>query len=311
MTNSRNFMTTTPKTPDLVLVVDDSPETLGMLNDALEQAGMTTLVALEGKQALSIARKMTPDIILLDAMMPAMDGFETCAHLKNDLELKNIPVIFMTGLADTESVVKGFAAGGVDYVTKPINPLELIARIKVHLTNARTTRSAQAALDSTGQNLCAINRRGDLRWATPQVNQYLERLSPGGWSQLHLAAALSQWLSHQPAEGAQLTLAVADTTLKWALVGPANGDEFLLRLVNDDQPDERDLLKQHFAVTSREAEVLLWVAKGKTNREIAQILELSPRTVNKHLEQLFKKIGVENRTSAATLAVGALQKSRG
>ena len=93
-------------------------------------------------------------------------------------------------------------------------------------------------------------------------------------------------------------------------MGPANGDEFLLRLINDDQPAECDLLKHHFAVTSREAEVLLWVAKGKTNREIAQILELSPRTVNKHLEQLFKKIGVENRTSAATLAVAALHKTR-
>jgi len=310
MTSTRSHATPSPKIPDLVLVVDDSPETLGMLNDALEQAGMTTLVALEGRQALSIARKMTPDIILLDAMMPAMDGFETCKFLKSDLELKSIPVIFMTGLTDTDSVVKGFAAGGVDYVTKPINPLELIARIKVHLNNARTTRSAQAALDSTGQNLCAINRRGDLRWATPQVNQYLERLSPGGWPQLQLATHLGQWLQRQPAEGAQLSLAVADTTLKWVLVGPANGEEFLLRLINDDQPDERDLLKQHFAVTSREAEVLLWVAKGKTNREIAQILELSPRTINKHLEQLFKKIGVENRTSAATLAVGALQKSR-
>src|SRR5690606_38069633 len=179
---------------DLVLVVDDSPETLGMLNDALEQAGMTTLVALEGRQALNIARKMAPDVILLDAMMPNMDGFETCEFLKRDLELKNIPVIFMTGLADTASIVKGFAAGGVDYVTKPINPLELIARIKVHLNNARATRSAQAALDSTGQNLCAVNIRGELRWATPLVNQYLDRLFPGGWEQPQLAEPLSQWL---------------------------------------------------------------------------------------------------------------------
>jgi len=295
---------------DLVLVVDDSPETLGMLNDALEQAGMTTLVALEGRQALKIARKMTPDIILLDAVMPNMDGFETCEHLKRDLELKNIPVIFMTGLADTDSIVKGFAAGGVDYVTKPINPLELIARIKVHLKNARTTLSAQAALDSTGQNLCAVNRRGELRWATPQVNQYLERLCPGGWQHMQLADPLSHWLKHNPPEGGQLQVATAGTTLKWVLVGAASGDEYLLRLINEDQTDECDLLKQKFAITNREAEVLLWVAKGKTNREIAQILELSPRTVNKHLEQLFKKIGVENRTSAATLAVGVLQKNR-
>lgn len=295
---------------DLVLVVDDSPETLGMLNDALEQAGMTTLVALEGRQALNIARKMAPDVILLDAMMPNMDGFETCEFLKRDLELKNIPVIFMTGLADTASIVKGFAAGGVDYVTKPINPLELIARIKVHLNNARTTLSAQTALDSAGQNLCAVNIRGELRWATPLVNQYLDRLFPGGWEQPQLAEPLSQWLQRAPPEGAQLRINAAGTLLKWVLVGAASGDEFLLRLISEGQPDESDLLKRRFGVTQREAEVLLWVARGKTNREIGQILELSPRTVNKHLEQIFKKIGVENRTSAATLAVGVLQKGR-
>lgn len=292
---------------DLVLVVDDSPETLGMLNDALEQAGMTTLVALEGRQALNIARKMTPDIILLDALMPTMDGFETCQQLKTDLELKNIPVIFMTGLADSDSVVRGFAAGGVDYVTKPINPLELIARIKVHLGNARTTLSAQNALDTTGQTLCAIDGRGELRWATPQVRQYLERLSQGGWQQLRLARPLREWLERQPRDGAQLQTDVAGAALTWILVGRTGGDEYLMRLISGDRPDEADLLQRRFAVTKREAEVLLWVAKGKTNREIAQILELSPRTVNKHLEQLFKKIGVENRTSAAALAVAALK----
>jgi DNA-binding NarL/FixJ family response regulator len=232
---------------------------------------------------------MTPDIILLDAMMPTLDGFDTCALLKKDLELKNIPVIFMTGLADTDSVVRAFAAGGVDYVTKPVNPLELIARIKVHLGNARTTRSAQAALDTTGQSLCAVNSDGELLWATPTVNQYLERLNAESPQPLQLAESLSRWLHRQPAAGA---------------------DEYLLRLVSDDQPDECELLKQHFSVTSREAEVLLWVARGKTNREIAQILELSPRTINKHLEQLFRKIGVENRTTAATQAVAILQKSR-
>jgi DNA-binding response OmpR family regulator/DNA-binding CsgD family transcriptional regulator len=310
MSPSDHFSRTSPRTPDLVLVVDDSPETLGMLNDALEQAGMTTLVALEGRQALNIARKMTPDIILLDAMMPTLDGFDTCALLKKDLELKNIPVIFMTGLADTDSVVRAFAAGGVDYVTKPVNPLELIARIKVHLGNARTTRSAQAALDTTGQSLCAVNSDGELLWATPTVNQYLERLNAESPQPLQLAESLSRWLHRQPAAGAQLSLSAAGKTLKWLMIGAAGADEYLLRLVSDDQPDECELLKQHFSVTSREAEVLLWVARGKTNREIAQILELSPRTINKHLEQLFRKIGVENRTTAATQAVAILQKSR-
>ena len=156
------------KSSDLVLVVDDSPDTVGMLNDTLERAGMTTLVALEGGQAINIARKMMPDIILLDAMMPVMDGFEVCKKLKSDTELKSTPVIFMTGLKDTESVVKGFEAGGVDYVTKPISTEELVARVRVHLANARLTQSAQSALDATGQFMFAVNSQGKILWSTPQ-----------------------------------------------------------------------------------------------------------------------------------------------
>ena len=303
MTNKTTFR-------DVVLVVDDSPETLSMLNDALDNAGMTTLVALEGRQALNIARKMAPDIILLDALMPAMDGFSTCIELKKDSELKAIPVIFMTGLSDTESIVKGFEAGSVDYVTKPINPTELVARIKVHLTNARMARSAQTALDSAGQNICAVTLAGDLIWATPQVHQLLEVSPTHSWSE-SLREPIRAWLSHNPEEEAVLRVPISHANLKWIFLGQSGGDEFLLRVINEDQPDESFFLKEAFQVTLREAEVLLWVAKGKTNREIAQILNLSPRTINKHLEQLFKKIEVDNRTSAATAAIGALQKQRG
>ena len=98
---------------EFVLVVDDSPDTLSMLNEALESAGFTVLVALEGKQALTIARKIKPAVILLDAVMPVLNGFETCAALKADQSIADIPVIFMTGLSDTESIVKGLEAGGV------------------------------------------------------------------------------------------------------------------------------------------------------------------------------------------------------
>lgn len=292
---------------DVVLVVDDSPDTLGMLNDALEQAGMTTLVALEGRQALNIARKMAPDIILLDAIMPTMDGFHTCTELKADAELRNIPVIFMTGLADTESIVKGFEAGGVDYVTKPIRPIELVARIKVHLSNARATLSAQTALDTAGHNICAVNSRGHLQWATPQVTAQLESIAPGGWKALAPETQLQQWLARSPASGMKLPCSPASPNYVWLFIGKTSVGEYLLKLTNQAAPNEASVLKEAFAVTSREAEVLEWIAKGKTNREIAQILQRSPRTINKHLEQVFKKMGVENRTCAATMAVAALQ----
>src|ERR1700722_14680803 len=158
---------------DIVLVVDDSPDTLRMLTDALEEAGMTVLVALEGAQALAIVTKITPDVILMDAVMPSMDGFEACRALKHNKTLAHVPVIFMTGLSETQDIVKGLEAGGVDYVTKPIVPDELLARIRVHLPNARLANSARAALDVSGRYLLATNTSGGVLWCTPQTAKLL------------------------------------------------------------------------------------------------------------------------------------------
>ena len=294
------------ETRDLILVVDDSPETVGMLNETLEQAGMTTLVALEGSQALRIARRMMPDIILLDAVMPVMDGFEVCRKLKADAELKSTPVIFMTGLKDTENVVKGFEAGGVDYVTKPIKSSELIARIRVHLANARLTMSAQSALDTTGQFMFAVDKSGVIVWSTPQVNQLFEAANEGDWLNENLANEISAWLEHKPNIGMGLNLESPRHSLRILLLGENGKGEILLRLIDNDRPDEAALLKSRLPLTGREADVLLWIARGKTNREIGQILGTSPRTINKHLEQVYRKLGVENRTSAAAKALSHL-----
>ncbi len=162
-------MTHDPKRRDVALVIDDSPETLRLLTDALDAAGMTVMVALDGAAAMRIVEQITPDIILLDAVMPGMDGFETCRRLKRDAGLGHVPVIFMTGLAETEHIVRGLDAGGVDYVTKPIAIPEMLARIRVHLVNARLAQSARMALDVSGRFLFAANRQGTIVWATPQA----------------------------------------------------------------------------------------------------------------------------------------------
>ncbi|WP_019605157.1 response regulator [Teredinibacter turnerae] len=288
---------------DLILVVDDSPETVGMLNDTLEATGMTTLVALEGNQALNIARRMLPDIILLDAVMPAMDGFEVCRQLKADPELRAIPVIFMTGLKDTENVVRGFEVGGVDYVTKPIVNGELIARMRVHLANARLTLSAQTALDTAGQCMFAANNAGELIWTTPQVNQLLEAANQGDWLQKQLQVEIRTWLAHGPNIGMGVNLTTPNRSLRLVYLGNSAPNEILIRLIDNDKPDEASRLREHLPLTTRESEVLLWLARGKTNREIGQILGTSPRTINKHLEQIYKKLEVENRTTAAAKAL--------
>ncbi|WP_405118989.1 response regulator [Pseudomonas leptonychotis] len=212
----------------VILIVDDTPDNLALLSDALDEVGYMVLVALDGLSALSRIQRRRPDLILLDAMMPGLDGFETCQRIKADATTADIPVLFMTALTDSEHVVKGFAAGGIDYVTKPINTEEVLARVASHLRTARILQTARAASQA------------------------------------------------QP-----LTL--------------------------NDEPAYATL-SARFQLTEREVEVLRWVACGKTNRDIGDILGLSPRTVNKHLEHVYIKLGVETRTAATSVALAAMSE---
>ncbi len=289
---------------DLVLVVDDSPDALSLINDALEAAGMDVLVALEGRQALTIAARMRPDIILLDAVMPHMDGFATCEALKQDPALCAIPVIFMTGLTETENVVRGLDVGGVDYLTKPINPDELLARMRVHLNNARLTQSAHSALDTTGQHLLTVAPDGQVDWATPQTHALLARANANElWLETSLRPQLADWLSRAPAVNDQLSLRGLDYALSMRLLSHQSNGDYLFKLVDEQRGTGPSLLQTQLGLTARAAEVLYWIANGKTNKEIGEILGMSPRTVNKHLEQVYPALGVENRTAAAGVAL--------
>jgi DNA-binding NarL/FixJ family response regulator len=307
-------MITEPKKRDVALVVDDSPETLRLLTDALDGAGMTVMVAMDGAAAMRIVDQITPDIILLDAVMPGMDGFETCRRLKRDAGLSNVPVIFMTGLAETEHIVRGLEAGGVDYVTKPIAIEEMLARIRVHLANARLTQSARAALDVSGRFLLAVDRHGKVMWATPQAQKLLsDSLGASASSdEMVLPEALQHWLDQAQAGRSGSKSATASfpdhPELRLHYIGNAGPNEFLLRLAKDAGSALPTEFSTELGLTTREGEVLSWLSKGKTNRDIAQILGLSPRTVDKHLEQIYAKLGVENRTAAAAIAANATKR---
>ncbi len=303
-------MTIEQKKRDVALVVDDSPETLRLLTDALDGAGMTVMVALDGASAMRIVDQITPDIVLLDAVMPGMDGFETCRRLKRDARVHGVPIIFMTGLAETEHIVRGLEAGGVDYVTKPIVVEEMLARIRVHLANARMTQSARAALDVSGRYLLAVNSAGALLWATPQAQRLLSDTLADAADNFALPDPMPQWLEQAQKGGTgKKTATVAsfpgNEQLRLQYMGKLGPNEFLLRLAKDTSGDMPAEFSSELGLTTREGEVLSWLSKGKTNRDIAQILGLSPRTVDKHLEQIYAKLGVENRTAAAAIAVDA------
>ena len=289
---------------DIVLIVDDSADTLGMLNASLYQADMTVLVALEGEQALSIAQQMKPDIILLDALMPGMDGFEVCQALKQDSALKSIPVIFMTGLSDTEHVLKGFNVGGVDYITKPINTVELLARMQVHLKNARHAINAHNVLDDSGNFVFSVNEQGNVIWSTDHVNKLIEFDESGReWQNTVLQPKLKAWLQHKPSVNDTLSVRAPTRNLRITLCRVTDNEEFLLRVLDTDTANEIEILRKKLHLTNRESEVLLWISKAKTNREIAEILGASPRTINKHSENLYKKLNIDNRTAAASIAL--------
>jgi DNA-binding NarL/FixJ family response regulator len=297
---------------DTLLVVDDTPETLGFLTDMLDGAGFTVLIATDGSSALELVDQITPDLVLMDAVMPGLDGFETCRRLKNDKLLTHLPVIFMTGLSETEDVVRGLAAGGIDYVTKPIVIDELLARIRVHLVNARITRGSRAALDATGRFLLATDNADQLLWCTPKANQLLAELFPDSAGALSggLPPAIIERLRHlrlaRSRASVRSYLDVGNRRLELSFLSSLGPDELLFRLTEVNESADEQLLQRSLELTCREAQVLLWISRGKSNREIGEILNISPRTVNKHLEQVFVKLGVENRAAAAARAVGCL-----
>lgn len=292
---------------DTVLVVDDTPEALGLLNDMLDGAGYTVLIATDGESALRLVDQITPDLVLMDAVMPGLDGFETCRRLKRKPALSHLPVIFMTGLAETEHVLRGLEAGGVDYVTKPIVVEELLARMRVHLANARVAQGPNAALDAAGRFLLATDLAGRIKWCTPKARALLDAWRPTerGAAPMLPEPLLHRMLALRQETGATCTLELGDVQLECAMLSPIGPDELLFRL-NERRATEDTAVLQQLGLTAREAEVLLWLSRGKANREIGQILGISPRTVNKHLEQIFIKMGVENRASAAARAARLL-----
>jgi len=116
-----------------ILVVDDNQENLRVVSNYLKESGFKIALAMNGEEALKILSSDKIDLILLDVMMPGMDGFEVCGKLKQDQKLKDIPIIFLTAKTETEDIVKGFQAGGVDYITKPFRKEELHARVNCHV----------------------------------------------------------------------------------------------------------------------------------------------------------------------------------
>lgn len=295
---------------DVALIVDDVPENLSLLSDALSEAGYTVLVATDGLSALERLQIVVPDIILLDAVMPGIDGFETCRRIKLMEQARHVPVIFMTGLTETEHVLRGFEAGGVDYVTKPIAPVEVLARMATHIQTARMMAQASHAIDAVSHAAISLGADGRLLWQTRQAAEWMEKYFPGAQASRSIPEALEQWLVQVRETGASagvFQISLNEHRLFISLsTSLSSGDENqeIVLLLEEKRITAEPASLAQFKLTPREREVLSWLAKGKTNRDIGDILGMSPRTVNKHLEHVFVKFGVETRSAAVSLWAG-------
>jgi len=201
--------------PETILIVDDTPANLGVLVETLGAAGYQLMVAEDGEEALAQTAQTLPDLILLDLMMPGIDGFETCRRLKARPATAEVPVLFMTALSETADKVKAFAAGGVDYLTKPIEHEEALARVRTHLALRRLRRDLQDELAMKARfmriaghdlrnPLCLIIMAGELarrQPATPPpVGKYLENITE---SATQMRRIIDTFLEIRPASASQ------------------------------------------------------------------------------------------------------------
>ena len=300
-------MTSTPEpvaapplvTQPVILVVDDAVDTLRMLGDALVAEGYVVLAARDAEEALERFEVAVPDGVLLDAVMPGMDGFAFCEHIKATPAWSHVPIVFMTGLSESDQILRGFACGGVDYVVKPLRIPEVMARLATHVRNARVVRLAQEAVDVAGLGTVLLDSQGRMAWRSPQAADWLAQAF--GANEAAQATA-AQWLGRARDDGEAHTPAGNNARLVARHMGQGGPGESML-LLTQTQADNAALQRlRNVALTPRETEVLSWLAKGKTNRDIADILGMSHRTVNKHLEHVFEKLGVETRSAAAAIA---------
>ncbi len=297
-------------TTGTVLIVDDTPGNLAVLSDMLSESGYRVLVATDGHSALEQIKHLKPDIILLDILMPGIDGFETCRKLKECPSTQNIPVIFMTGLSELDDLLKGFDQGAVDYIVKPIRPAEVLARVEAQLTQTRYSQRAEQTLNHINFSALSFTNTGKITWVSSPASKILydcfaeiQTSNPPNKPGKYLPSPLLKTISAQLKTSASATdKPLNSLQLSNGFIGKIvpchHSDENMLLIEKKSQEWDLATMKSSFGLTVREAEILMWVSRGKTNKEIGVILETSPRTVNKHLEHVFEKLDVATRTAA-------------
>jgi DNA-binding response OmpR family regulator/DNA-binding CsgD family transcriptional regulator len=307
-----------------ILIVDDVPANLGVLLDFLDSAGYEVLVAESGKGALSQLAYARPDIILLDVTMPGIDGYETCRRLKSDERWRDTPVLFLTALNEPADKVCGFEVGAVDFISKPLHPEEVLARVRAHLQirslqqdleekNALLEKAVALRIEAENQlqqsldrAVLVVSERDKIQFCTRLARRLLKRYFPSAKDEALLPPPLVDWSSNGEAKD-PWHAELKETRLEVRMFAePQPGACFMLLLEERALAGGSPASLLCLGLTNREAEVLFWIAHGKTSPEIAIILDAALNTVKKHVQNILLKLGVETRLAAALRATEIL-----
>jgi DNA-binding NarL/FixJ family response regulator len=254
---------------------------------------------------------------LLDGMMPGIDGFETCHRIKQNPQTAAIPILFMTALGDLDDLLRGFDEGAVDYIVKPFRNEEVLARVGAHINQMRMAGRVEEVLQVSGLAALAIDRDGRVTWCSPAARAQLQAatattnsVEPGD-EQPRLPSVLLElclsFMSGQHSAPVRFQVGNLSAKISECTYAGEGAGEYLIQLQSTNNEPNLETLRSDLGLTAREAEVLMWIARGKTNKDIGEILGSSPRTVNKHLEHIFEKLGVSTRSAAVSVAMQSLK----
>lgn len=325
-----------------ILIVDDTSAILALLYEQLEQNGFSVMVAENGVSALQRIRRLKPDLILLDVLMPTLDGFETCRRLKTDPATQEIPVIFMTGLHDINEMVRGFAVGGVDYITKPLQMPEVLARIHTHLTIRRLQQQLQEQIELLEQHVHerTLALQAEITRRRQQEAEKQNLLDMVG-KQSDQLRALTAWVidsHHQHGVGLSTTLRAQmtatlqivhihldlinntvahlddkhsreliinqTTNLRTSLAQLEEELGIFVLEINKPSPAAQEVVDNPLIkLSAREREVMQLIVDGKANAEIAELLYVSETTVRTYRSRILHKLELDDVTALIKFAL--------
>jgi DNA-binding NarL/FixJ family response regulator len=298
-----------------ILVVDDTPANLSLLLDALSEAGHEILVAESGRSALSLLEHTTPDLILMDLIMPGMDGVAACRKIKERPECANVPILFMTAIDDPAQKLRAFEAGALDYIAKPVFPPEVLARVAAHLQIHALQKSLAdelaLRLEAENQLSHSLDRAVILADAAGRI-VFSTRLALDLLHK-HFPARLDGVLpreAFQAARGPHDSAGASrepESPLVVRRFSERDRDDLQMFVLEERGSPPGPAALMALGITAREAEVLYWIAQGKSNPDIATILDANVRTVHKHVEHIFQKLGLETRNAAMLAALEVLR----